>query len=361
MLLLLAIILVSVPVLAAAPLCRQNWTASALSPPTGHNTPHECPGCIGQAVHCRGCSNIAPMFTEVGDSPELSAWQAAVAPAVAWAKGLPPDAPRTLYGPSFGTAGEESEGHPLWAGIVNPHTGVTGPAGGDILGNATCGNFSGPWWDGQVADLKQRWTAFLAAFKAAGGTLDEVSLDTEVSMVSETITDLVPLSMRDGQKVRLESCGPQRWLAIGRDPRFQALRVELEEGGMVFTGTGPDALWAAVRSCVKKRTGPGSGNCQAWDAVMVTWAARAFNTSLVQPALAPAAFPTLRIGDYSFAACRPGSGIPGTYGTCGCGGCGGGMISNMTKNRTGAMVGNLQVPVAANVKIIQTPLSIFHS
>jgi hypothetical protein len=340
---------------SAASSCGQNWTASALSRPTGHNTPHTCPGCTGQAVHCRDCGNIAPMFGGIdgfGDTPELSSdWQAAIPGMVSWFKGLQPGA-RILYGPSF-SAGEGSEGHPLWAGIVNPHTGVTGPAGHDILGNATCGNFSGPWWDGQVADLKQRWTAFLAAFKAAGGTLDEVALDTEVSMVVETITDLVPFSMRDGQKVRLESCGPQRWLAIGRDPRWPRLRAELEKAGMVIPAHGPGALWEAVRNCVKKRTGPGSGNCQAWDAVMYTWAAQAFNTSLVQPALAPTAFPALRIGDYSFAACRPGSGIPGTSGTCGCGGCGGmpGMINNnlTTKNRTGDLVGNLQVPVCYQI------------
>ena len=318
-------------------ICRQrNWTASVLSPPTGRNTPGQCPGCKGQVVTCIDCASLVPMFKEAGETPELTTWEVAVAPMVAWSKSLTAGTRRTLYGPSFGLAGEGSNGRPEWAGIVNPNTGVSGPSGRDILGNATCGNFSGPWWDGQIEDLTRRWSAFLSAFKAAGGLLDEVSLDTEISSSCEMLTEILPYITVNNTRVRLEDCGSQRWRAIGRDPRFGALRTELEAAGFVLDDThGPDALWVSVRDCAHQKTGPGSENCQAWDAVMHSWAARYFNASLVQSALA--VFPNLTIGDYSFAACRLGSGIPSTYGSCGCGGCG--------RNRTGAVVGNLQLPV----------------
>ena len=316
----------------AAPRCTPHaFVAHTLSPPTGHNNPHSCPACRGQRVQCEGCNNLVPMSTEAGESPELTNWSGSVGPLVAWAKARPHGA-RVLYGPSFGTAGEVSNGRPEWAGIVNPLTGETGPGGREILGNASCGRFSGPWWDGQAGELAASWRRFLQAFKAAGGVLDEISLDTEVGMGCETIMfDPYFAPSRN----RTYGCPPQRWAAIQRDPRFAALRPELAAAGMPPLGAGPTALWDAVRPCAKKRTGPGSAACQAWDLVATRMSASYFNSSIVAPALA--AFPDLRIGDYSYVSCLVGSGIPHPYGSCGCGGC------NHTS--TGATVGNLQIPV----------------
>ena len=47
--------------------------------------------------------------------------------------------------------------------------------------------FSGPWWDGQVAGVRASWSAFLRQFKAKGGRLEQVVLDTELSMNLEVI------------------------------------------------------------------------------------------------------------------------------------------------------------------------------
>eukprot|EP01050_Picozoa_sp_SAG11_P036589 SAG11_NODE_13999_length_629_cov_1.105660_1_plen_177_part_10 len=125
----------------APPRCSgrpHTFVGSALSPPTGRNTPHQCPACRGQSVLCEGCGNIIPMSTESGELPELTNWSASVGPLAEWAKATPPGA-RTLYGPSYGTVGEGSNGRPEWAGVVNPLTGETGPGGHEILGNASCG------------------------------------------------------------------------------------------------------------------------------------------------------------------------------------------------------------------------------
>lgn len=53
---------------------------------------------------------------------------------------------------------------------------------------------------------------------------------------------------------RTHGCPAQRWAAIQRDPRFAALRSELDAAGMPPLVPGPTSLWDAVRPCVTKRT-----------------------------------------------------------------------------------------------------------
>ena len=136
--------------LPALPSCQKKfrWVTVAESVPTGHNKPKTCPGCAGQAVNCSGCSNIVPFFRVCLSLPT----EKLVSSALAFqAEHLPPAAEAVeaaaimaMYSPEGTGTGANLPG---WsrdpggnvAGFVSRY-GVTGPAGEDILHNATCGN-----------------------------------------------------------------------------------------------------------------------------------------------------------------------------------------------------------------------------
>ena len=129
--------------------------------------------------------------------------------------------------------------------------GVSGPAGVDILREPGCGNFSGLWWDGQVAAVATLWTAFLRGFTAAGGRVDEVVLDTERSLTLEF------LWLQPNKSASAPDCARLRLRSIQRDTRFAPVRAELLFNGMKLgdaSDPGPDSLWLAVRH-VSSRSG----------------------------------------------------------------------------------------------------------
>jgi hypothetical protein len=215
--------------------------------------------------------------------------------------------------------------------------GVTGPAGVDILHEPRCGNFSGVWWDGQVAAVRSRWHAFLTALQSLGGRVDEVVLDTERSLALEFVWNqpraAAPLD-----------CARLRLAAIQRDPRFDAsLRDELVAGGLLLGDVGdPDALWLAVgasaASAYENATQRANGD--VWAQVAALHAARAFNDSVVGPAL-DVFGAAVTVSDYGFGVCRHGEGFPDTYGFRG------GMAGTLRGGGgvEGALVGNAAAPV----------------
>ena len=322
---------------------KHRWQALAESPPTGYNKKGTCPGCSGQAVTCSDCENIVP-FGRMSISKPTTA---SVASMLAFQKHLPAGSRAGLspmYSPEgAGTGANLPSARPDtgadFDGMISAH-GVTGPAGADILQEPRCGNFSGPWWAGQVADVKTRWLAFLRAFKAGGGRLDEVILDTERSLSLEFVR-LQPKS------AGALDCARLRLAAIQRDRRFPALKSLLVTGGFMFGDEANDRefLWRAVgpsaAEAYTNKTQQRNGD--VWNQIMGAQAARDFNESIAAPAQAVFG-KNVSISDYGYFLCRAHQGFPDMYGNRGCG-MPGTVSSVIGGGVQGVLVGNTQAPV----------------
>jgi hypothetical protein len=321
---------------------KHRWRATSESFPSGHNKPKTCPGCAGQAVVCDGCDNISPLYhLSLSVAPSRT-----VASALVFQKSLPPGsvaAVMPMYSPE-GTGATSNM--PGWShdpggdfdGMTNAF-GVTGPAGVDILHVPACGNFSGIWWDGQIADVASRWHTFLTQFKAAGGQLEEVVLDTERSENLESLWN-------KPKTAGAVDCARLRLRAIQKAEHFAPVWDQLVRDGMILgPRSDPDSLWRAVgpSSADAYKNATQYQNGDIWNQRMSQRAARAWNTSIVGPAIEVYG-DGLTISDYGFRTCRAGTGFPNSYGTRGCGMPG--TVSGVSADQTiqGVLVGTHAAP-----------------
>ena len=147
------------------PAMVHTFVGSALSPPTGRNTPHQCPACHGVSVRCEGCGNIIPMCRawRVAGADELERIDR---PMAAWAAGSVGQGDARVRGADtlrpelrHGRRGLERTAGVGW-GRQPAHGGDWTSGGHEIMGNVSCGRFSGLWWDGQAGELAAAWRKF---------------------------------------------------------------------------------------------------------------------------------------------------------------------------------------------------------
>lgn len=91
------------------------------------------------------------------------------------------------------------------------------------------GPWPGIWLDHAAWRLGNQSAKFFAAYKAAGGELDEIVLDTEVGpFLTWGVADNF-----DHTKPGAEQCALARWTAIQNDSRFPPVLAELLKRGLV--------------------------------------------------------------------------------------------------------------------------------
>jgi hypothetical protein len=91
------------------------------------------------------------------------------------------------------------------------------------------GPWFGIWLDHAAWKLGNQSAKFFPAFKAAGGQLDEIVLDTEIGpFITWGVADNF-----DHSKPGAEACAVARWTAIQNDPRFPSVLTELIKRGLV--------------------------------------------------------------------------------------------------------------------------------
>ncbi len=105
-----------------------------------------------------------------------------------------------------GDGGDDSVSEPL---APNPGSG-TGTGGTGTGGGSTPTPYHCPWWDHGVDVVRQKFSNFAQAFRAAGGKIDYLILDSEQYLSNWAIT-----SEAQAQ-------------AIQNDPRFPALRSQMQ-------------------------------------------------------------------------------------------------------------------------------------
>ena len=103
--------------------------------------------------------------------------------------------------------------------------------------------FTGLWWDHGVQELDAQARHFFAAYKAAGGELDELTADWESVMFHGTpLESNVPIPHNRtaagmATAIAYVSCARDRFDAVEKDPRWPAALAELTALGFMANGT----------------------------------------------------------------------------------------------------------------------------
>jgi hypothetical protein len=103
--------------------------------------------------------------------------------------------------------------------------------------------FTGLWWPHGAAAVARQSTLFFTAYAAAGGQLDELTVDWEEGMWSPHYAGPCPAAANaSAAAVAVTAacgrCARQRYDAIEADRRWPAARAELEALGFELNSTG---------------------------------------------------------------------------------------------------------------------------
>ena len=131
------------------------------------------------------------------------------------------------------------------AGPMRGHYPAGAPCPREVVAN-WIGPWPGIWLDHTAAFVGAQSAAFFAEYKARGGRLDEIILDTEIGgFASYSVSDNIPRS-RNGSEV----CVRARWAAIQADTRFPPILAELRTRGFLIgpAASDPDALFKAMEA-----------------------------------------------------------------------------------------------------------------
>ena len=88
----------------------------------------------------------------------------------------------------------------------------------------------GIWWDAAISARRAGSFEFFGAFKAAGGVLDQLVMDTEQGFDGPTSA---PPNKTTTNMTKFWRCHKAWWTAIQNDPRFPSVQRELQDMGFI--------------------------------------------------------------------------------------------------------------------------------
>ena len=150
------------------------------------------------------------------------------------------------------------------------------------------------WWDNSMAALKAQATKFFAAYKAAGGQLDEIMQDSEQGLTTYNLFDW----FGDPSNATVAECLAERWDTLAADPRWPPLLAELRRRGFETdptVGGADDYLSRAMRFSLDQGS-LYARNRMVFNRLMGERGAQYWNDALFAPARR--AFPHLRYSDW---------------------------------------------------------------
>eukprot|EP00937_MAST-01D_sp_MAST-1D-sp2_P008248 g8248.t1 len=151
--------------------------------------------------------------------------------------------------------------------------------------------FSGLWWTHGTAAVGERFKHIMGNYSLAGGRLDSFVMDTEIWLSAKVLFQKLP-----------GACAQLRSVAIERDPRWAALRVDLAASGLDFTNTSsPGYVQRALQGDPNRAE---TAAVRVWDNFMSARVAAYLNTAIWGPVKASfpaAATAALTVSNYGFA------------------------------------------------------------
>jgi hypothetical protein len=207
-------------------------------------------------------------------------------------------------------------------GPISGHVADVIPLPANSLCIADYHPFTGLWWDHGVQELDAQARLFFAAYKAAGGQLDELNADWESVMFHGTpVESSVPIpanSTASGMAAAIAyvSCARDRFDAVEKDPRWPAALAELATLGFKANGTLSNTLlphmcMATPNASLRLVDGVQLADCAESDGIgeparstAVVWHAYLMQreTAYWSKSMLPAArehFPAVRLSMYS--------------------------------------------------------------
>jgi hypothetical protein len=158
-------------------------------------------------------------------------------------------------------------------------------------------HFRGVWWDEGVAQLRQQVTKFFAAYRAAGGTIDEIVQDSEVGLTTFALFDW----FGDPANATVHECNAERWDTMAADLRWPPILAQLHARGFVATpAQGAGYLAEAMRFSVDQSS-QYVQNRIIFNTLMTERAAAYWNTALFEPARH--SLPAVRYSDWADSNC----------------------------------------------------------